>query len=68
MLITRTSNATGITHTLDIPVTESQLDAWASGMLIHNAMPDLTADQREFIMTGITSAEWDNIFNQPEDI
>jgi hypothetical protein len=48
----------------DIPVTQEQLDAWARGMLIQQAMPDLTPDQREFIMTGITPAEWDETFKE----
>jgi len=59
MLITRISKLTGVTHTLDIPVTENQLDAWKEGGLIQDIMPHLTPNQREFIMTGITPEEWD---------
>lgn len=66
MNITRTSMLTGITRTLDIPVTQLQLDRWESGTLIQNAMPDLTADEREFIITGITGEEWDNAFGEEE--
>ena len=34
--------------------------------LIQNALPTLSDDQREFLMTGFTPAEWDEIFNDPE--
>lgn len=57
MLIKRTSKLTGITRTLDIPVTEQQIDKWYSGTYIQVAMPNLTTDQREFIKTGITPEE-----------
>lgn len=34
------------------------------GQLIQNAFPNLTADQREFMMTGITPKEWKLIFGE----
>jgi len=37
-------------------------DAWQKGKLIQNAMPYLTPSEREFLMTGITAEEWDNVF------
>jgi hypothetical protein len=49
----------GIERTMDIPVTQEQLDNWNQGMLIQDAMPNLTPDEREFIKTGITNDEWD---------
>lgn len=58
MIITRKSNLTGIERTMEIPVTQEQLDAWENGALIQHAMPGLTDSQREFIMTGITDDEW----------
>lgn len=67
MIIERVSPFSGDKHEMDIPVTEEQLLAWQRGELIQNAMPNLTADQREFIMTGITPSEWDEAFNGPED-
>jgi len=62
MLITRTSAFSGKTRTLDLPITQEQLDKWKRGMLIQDAMPSLTADDREFIKTGITPEEWDATF------
>ncbi len=64
MLITKTSPFSGNTNVMDIDVTEEQIALWESGVLIQNAMPNLSADEREFIMTGITPAEWDSAFKQ----
>jgi len=61
MLITRTSILSGIERTLDINVTEEQLKAWEDGVLIQNAMPNISASEREFIKTGITDEEWDTL-------
>lgn len=55
MLITRKSPFTGKTRTMDIPVTQEQLDRWQNGTLIQNAMPNIAPEHREFIMTGITN-------------
>lgn len=59
MQITMESMLTGNVSTMDIDVTLEQLEAWHNGMLIQEAMPHLTADEREFIKTGITQEEWD---------
>lgn len=67
MKITRTSIATGVTRTMHIDVTEEQLDDWASGTLIQDAMPHLTPGEREFIVSGMTDAEWDEACRDDED-
>lgn len=67
MNITRTDPVTGEENTLDIPVSEEQLQRWHDGHgLIQNIMPNLTDDEREFIMTGITADSWDEIFKDSE--
>jgi len=58
MEITKECRITGDTNTMDIPVTQEQLDAWTNGMLIQDAMPDLTADHREFLISGTTPEMW----------
>ena len=60
MLITRTSPFSGIVHIMDLDVTDSQLHRWQWGGLIQDVFPHLTADEREFIKTGITAEEWDH--------
>ena len=61
MLITRTSMLTNIERTLEIEVTREQLNRWKAGELIQKVMPNLTANEREFIMTGIVQSEWDTL-------
>ena len=62
MKITMTSMISGKTTTRDIDVEPEQILAWQNGMLIQDAMPELSASDREFIMSGITQEEWDGIF------
>jgi hypothetical protein len=64
MQIVRTSTLSGNTSAMEIDVSQDQLDAWLNGALIQNAMPNLNADEREFIMTGITPNEWDAMFGE----
>jgi len=59
MIITKTSPLTGMLNTMDIDVTPLQIEQWERGMLIQDAMPLLTKDEREFIMTGLTSSDWE---------
>lgn len=66
MLITRISPFSHKKHTIDIPVTHEQLAEWEGGKLIQNAMPNLNVDQREFILTGITPEEWEEVFGGGE--
>lgn len=62
MKITRISLLSQKTNTMDIDVTQEQLDRWERGELIQIVMPNLTPDEREFIKTGILPQEWNNIF------
>ena len=64
MLIKRRSPFSGKENELEIDVNEYQLKLWQTGTPIQIAMPNISADDREFIMTGITPEEWDNMFNE----
>lgn len=64
MLITKQSAITGIIRTLDLDVTEEQFKAWESGTMIQSAFPNLTPDQREFLLTGITDEEWNSMYSE----
>ena len=61
MLITRQSPISGITRSLELPVTAVQLAAWHAGTYIQDAMPELEPEEREFLMTGITAEEWEDL-------
>lgn len=67
MLITRTSRLSGITRTKDIDCTKEQYTDWLCSTFIQDAMPHLSEDDREFILSGITKEEWDSMFNEDDD-
>ena len=58
---TRKSPHSGRINTMTLPVTKAQYNAWQDGSLIQNAMPHLTADEREFILTGLTAQDWEDM-------
>ena len=53
---------------MELPLTEAEFNraqqARAQGALIQEAFPMLNADQREFILTGITPEEWAETFGE----
>lgn len=65
MKITRTSMVSGKTRTKDLNCTQEQLDRISRGELIQNVLLHLTSSEREFILTGITDEEWDELY--PEE-
>lgn len=67
MLITRISPFSQVENTIELDVTPEQLTRYKQGNeLIQNIFPDLPAEHREFIMTGITPEEWNATFNGAE--
>jgi len=65
--VTRTSFLDGVERTIEIPLTKAEFDAafyaWhEDGALIQNAFPTLTPAEREFIKTGITDEQWQELF------
>jgi hypothetical protein len=54
---------------MDIDITEQQLrDFYEDKLgLIQDAFPHLSADEREFILTGIHPAEWEKLFGEMEE-
>ena len=67
MKITRTSPLTGNTATKEIDVTAAQIASWEGGELAQNAFPNADSDEREFIMTGYTDYDWDEMFREIDD-
>ena len=58
----------GVTRTIELDVTQDQLDKYEAGALLQNAFPNLSPDQREFLKTGITDEEWQVLFRNDEDV
>lgn len=63
MKFIRKSIISGVVREMDLPVTEEQYEQYENGMFVQDAFPQLTADEREFIISGITSNEWDEMIN-----
>jgi len=51
-------NIKTMTLNIDEELFEKQLELWRDGMLIQDAFPMLSFDEREFIMTGLTPEDW----------
>jgi hypothetical protein len=63
MLITRKSAISGINRTIDIPVNPEDYTIFMEGYAsIDETMPYLSAEHRDFILSGITSDEWKSAF------
>ena len=66
MLVGKKSQLSGKSHEMEIDVSEKQITLWMEGALIQDVMPNLSPDEREFLMTGITPAEWNEMFAQSD--
>ena len=66
MIITNRSQITGEIHTMDMIVDALDIEAWREGALIQDVLGYLSADEREFLMTGITPAEWTKFLGDDE--
>jgi len=62
MKITKKSLLTGEIHTREIDITEDQLEQWRAGKHIQWLCPQLSAMDREFLISGATQEEWDECF------
>jgi len=67
MKITKVSKMTGIEHTREIDITEDQLARWRDGAFIQDVAPNLSADDREFLISGMTPEEWTAAFGSDTD-
>ena len=67
VLITRVSMLSGTIATLDLDVTSEQLESHRNGELAQNAFPHLSPPEREFLISGVTPAEWAREFAVDEE-
>lgn len=54
----------GVTRTRHLDITEEQELRIQAGELVQDVVPHLSADDREFLMTGITADEWEQMFGE----
>lgn len=67
MLVTMTSSVSRKVNTREIDVTIGQIVAWKSGQLIQDVMPHLSKEDREFLMSGTTPEEWNEMFSTEDE-
>ena len=51
----------------DMEVSQEAYQKWVSGTLIQNAFPELPADERERLITGICPPCWTKMFAEDDD-
>ena len=67
MLITRKSWISNKIRTLDIEITDVELDQWRAGHSLDKICPYLSESDKEFIVTGITDDEWEDVIRKATD-
>jgi len=63
------SQMSGKEQTMEINITSQQYDEYRfnpNRSHIQNMFPHLNPDEREFLMTGTTPKEWDNMFKEED--
>ena len=67
--VTRQSIITKKINTMELPITQEHLDIYETvgDILIQDAFPNLDAEQREFILTGVTPQEWNDTFGGDDE-
>ena len=57
-----TGESTCRTFDMDQMVFDDCYVSWSEGALIQDAFPMLNADEREFLMTGMTPDDWNKVW------
>ena len=66
MILTRISLLSGRENQMELPITAGEYSEFMLGRLglVQEAFPELSADQREFILSGATPEEWDSVMGE----
>ena len=70
MQVTRRSPLTGAINALEVNITGQQMQeflAYGRQRLVQEIFCDASAMEREFILTGYTQEDWDNIFSTGDE-
>lgn len=65
--VTRISPYDNQTNRIVLPINEEQYTKWCNGMLIQNAFPHLTVEEREFILTGLVDEQFEKFLGVGEE-
>jgi len=52
---------------VDVPVSIPQIQDWRGGTHIQDAMPNLTNDEREMLISRTCGTCWDEMFGEEDD-
>jgi hypothetical protein len=67
MKVTRKSQFSGITRTKELDITSEEALLYNSGETnIQHCFPNVSSNDREFILTGITPEEWEEMMKDDE--
>lgn len=64
--IVRINPISGEPVSKSLPMTMEQLWAWQNGAYVQDAFPHLSADDREFIISGLLPGQWEELFGGEE--
>lgn len=64
--ITKTSLLSGVTRTRHLDITREQELRIQAGEPVQDVAPHLSADDREFLISGITTDEWEQMLGEEE--
>jgi hypothetical protein len=68
VLVQKKSMVSGRVNSMLLPTTQGKIEYWIeSGKLIQDVMPDLSADHRQFLMSGITPREWNDMCGDEDE-
>ena len=67
--VTRQSVLTRKMNTMELPISQEHLDIYdtVGDILVQDAFPNLNAEQREFLISGITPQEWNKYIGDYND-
>lgn len=64
MLITRRSTWSEITRSKELPITDEQMRLYKLGELVEVCFPHLSLADREFVLTGMTQEEYNQMVDK----
>lgn len=71
-LYTRNSMLDGKLYSMEVNTTKEKLDNWEANKerlpLIQYYFPELSEDEREFVLTGINPEAWFRVFGEESDV
>jgi hypothetical protein len=71
MLVTNISQLSGKEGTMELDITIEQLERFENrrenGEHVQTIFPNLTKGEREFLLTGITPIEWEQMFGSGDE-